>query len=82
MEREAYKNDVYISESIKAANEVVYEEEYDIRKNVKENIVLVQKKTAERIMKAAERKMRIELDQFALKKSAGLLMKKSKTQNF
>lgn len=41
MEREAYKNDVYISESIKAANEVVYEEEYDIKKNVKENILLV-----------------------------------------
>lgn len=39
MEREAFKNDIYISDQIKTINEVEYEDEYDIKKAVKENIV-------------------------------------------
>ncbi|CAD8158924.1 unnamed protein product [Paramecium octaurelia] len=82
MERETFKNDLYITEQIKLANEIKDEEEFDIKKEVKDKILLVQRKTAERIMRAAERKIRLEQDAFVMKKTAGILVKKSKTQNF
>ncbi|CAD8051036.1 unnamed protein product [Paramecium sonneborni] len=82
MERESFKNDLYITDQIKQANEVKDEDEFDIKKEVKDKIILVQKKTAERIMRAAERKIRLEYDQFVMKKTASILVKNSKAQNF
>ncbi|CAK71130.1 unnamed protein product (macronuclear) [Paramecium tetraurelia] len=82
MERETFKNDLYITDQIKQANEIKDEEEFDIRKEVKDKILLVQRKTADRIMRAAERKIRLEYDAFMIKRTAGILVKKSKTQNF
>ncbi|CAD8143464.1 unnamed protein product [Paramecium pentaurelia] len=82
MERETFKNDLYITDQIKQANEIKDDEEFDIKKEVKDKILLVQRKTAERIMRAAERKIRLEYDSFVMKKTAGILVKKSKTQNF
>lgn len=82
MEREVYKNDIYLSEQLKICNEGRDDEEFDIRREVKDKITLVQRKTAERIIKAAERKMKAEYDAFIVKKTAGILLKKSKTQNF
>ncbi|CAD8134412.1 unnamed protein product [Paramecium pentaurelia] len=82
MERETFKNDLYITDQIKKANEIKDEEDFDIKKEVKDKILMVQRKIAERIMRAADRKIRLEYDSFVIKRTQGILVKKNKTQNF
>ena len=41
MEREVYKNDIYLSEQLKICNEGRDDEEFDVRKEVKDKITLV-----------------------------------------
>ncbi|CAD8078075.1 unnamed protein product [Paramecium primaurelia] len=82
LERELQRNEIFINEQIRIANQELDFPPRDMKQEIKDRIVVgVQKSTADRILKYAERKMKEEFEKFQLKKNAGLQMHKRKSQN-
>ncbi|CAD8097929.1 unnamed protein product [Paramecium sonneborni] len=82
LERELQRNEMFINEQIRIANQEPEFPSRDMKQEIKDRVVVgVQKQTADRIFKLAERKMKEEFEKFQLKKNAGLQMHKRKSQN-
>ncbi|CAD8157218.1 unnamed protein product [Paramecium octaurelia] len=82
LERELQRNEIYINEQIRIANQEPEFPSRDMKQEIRDKVVVgVQKSTADRILKYAERKMKEELEKFQLKKNSGLQMHKRKSQN-
>ncbi|CAD8094375.1 unnamed protein product [Paramecium sonneborni] len=82
LERELQRNEMFINEQIRIANQEPDFPPRDMKQEIKDKVVVgVQKSTADRILKYAERKMREEFEKFQLKKNGGLQMHKRKSQN-
>lgn len=83
MEKESYRNEIFVNDQLRIQNSQEEDEERkDMKKELGEKITLIQRKTAEKIMKAAEKKMKQSYERFVLKKTAGILMRKSRAQNY
>ncbi|CAD8085440.1 unnamed protein product [Paramecium primaurelia] len=82
LERELQRNEMFINEQIRIANQEPDFPSRDMKQEIKDRVVVgVQKSTADRILKYAERKMKEEFEKFQLKKNGGLQMHKRKSQN-
>ncbi|CAD8053856.1 unnamed protein product [Paramecium primaurelia] len=65
--KQTFKNDLYITDQLNRKMRLRMNKRLLQKKKIKDKILLVQRKTAERIMRATERKIRLEYDSFVYK---------------